>query len=96
VTRVRKAKEGDMSASEYAEKVVLDFMREITDHVFLNIQHNENLMRDYQTQVNENGLRAVNQAIGRKVKDLFDLKDDGICSAPKSWLIKDYTTFGRR
>jgi len=84
-----------MTANEYAEKVVLDFMREITDHVFLNIQYNEKLMRDYQTEVDRNGLLAVNSAIGRKVKDLFDLKDDGICSVPKSWLIKDYTLHGK-
>jgi predicted metalloenzyme YecM len=84
-------KEPGMTVNEYADKVVLDFMRNITDHVFLNIQSNEALMREYQTQVNENGLQTINQAIGRKVKDLFDLEDDGICSAPRSWLIKDFT-----
>jgi hypothetical protein len=85
-----------MTAGEYAEKVVLDFMRNITDHVFLNIQSNEGLMREYQTQVNENGLQAVNAAIGKKVKEIFQLENDVICSAPKSWLIKDFTTFRRR
>src|ERR1035441_5819153 len=77
--------------SEYAEKVVLDFMRNITDHVFLNIQSNEGLMREYQTQVNENSLMEVNTAIGRKVKELFKLENDGVCDKPKSWLIKDFT-----
>jgi transcription termination factor NusB len=85
-----------MTANEYAEKVVRDFMREITDHVFLNIQTNEKLMRDYQTQVNKSGLQTVNQAIGRKVKEIFQLENDVICSAPKSGLIKDYTTFRRK
>ena len=79
-----------MTANEYAEKVVLDFMRKITDHVFLNIQNNERLMRDYQTQVNENGLLTVNQAIGRKVKELFELEDDGRCDTPRSWLIQSF------
>jgi hypothetical protein len=80
-----------MTPNEYAEKIVLDFMRKITDHVFLNIQSNETLMREYQTQVNENSLQAVNQAIGRKVRELFDLENDGECNTPRSWLIKDFT-----
>ncbi len=80
-----------MTANEYADKVVFDFLRHITDHVFLSIQHNEERMREYQTHVNENSLRSVNQAIGKKVKDIFVLENDGVCGAPKSWLIKDYT-----
>lgn len=80
-----------MAANEYAEKVVLDFMRNITDHVFLNIQNNEELMRESQRQVNENSLKAVNTAIGKKVKEIFDLKDDGECNRPKSWLIQGFT-----
>ena len=50
-----------MNANEYADKVVFDFMKHITDHVFLSIQHNEERMREYQTRVNENSLQAVNQ-----------------------------------
>jgi hypothetical protein len=80
-----------MTPNEYAEEVVREFMRNITDHVFLHIQNDEQLMRKYQTRVNENSLLSVNQAIGRKVKEIFDLKDDGQCNAPQSWLIKDFT-----
>jgi len=80
-----------VSANEYAEKVVLEFMRNITDHVFLNIQQNEELMREYQTEVNRYGLQAVNTSIGRKVKDLFNLENDGECSEPESWLIDGFT-----
>jgi len=87
----RDQREPDMTANEYAEKVVRDFMRNITDHVFLNIQSNEGLMRQYQTQVNENSLMEVNAAIGRKVKEVFQLENDGVCDKPKSWLIKDFT-----
>jgi hypothetical protein len=80
-----------MTANEYAEKIVTEFMRNITDHVFLNIQRNEALMREYQTMVNTNSLQSVNQAIGKKVKELFDLDNDDKCATPKSWLIKDFT-----
>jgi len=80
-----------MTANDYAEKIVEDFMKNITDHVFENIQNNEKLMREYQTRVNENSLKSINTAIGKKVKELFNLENDGVCDAPKSWLIKDFT-----
>jgi len=80
-----------MTADEYAEKVVLEFLRNITDHVFLNIQNNEELMREYQRQVNESTLREVNTSIGGKVKKIFQLEDDGVCKKPKSWLIQGFT-----
>lgn len=77
--------------SKYAEKVVKDFLRNITDHVFLWIQHNENLMREYQSVVHETSLIETNTTIGRKVKEIFDLANDGECKSPMSWLIKGYT-----
>ncbi len=80
-----------MNVDEYAEKIVNDFIHNITDHIFLNIQHNENLMREYQTQVNRASLEAVNMAIGRKVKEKLHLENDGQNDHPKSSLIKCYT-----
>jgi hypothetical protein len=29
--------------------------------------------------------------IGKKIKKVLDLDNDGICDSTKSWLIKDYT-----
>lgn len=81
-----------MTLDEYAEKVVLDFMRKITDHVFLNIQNNEELMREYQKRVNENPLQAVNTAIGKKVREIFQLENGPECNKPKSWLIQGFTS----
>ncbi|MDR2478909.1 MAG: hypothetical protein LBD48_06315 [Treponema sp.] len=80
-----------MSAEEYAEEVVRNFVKEITDHVFLAIQHDENLMREYQSNVNRFHLAPVNTAIGKKVRELLNLENDGVNNSPKSWLIKDYT-----
>lgn len=79
------------SLEEYAEEVVKDFMTEITDHIFLHIQGNENLMREYQSHVHLNSLISVNTTIGKKVKEIFDLENDSECLEPKSWLIKSYT-----
>ena len=61
------------TTNDYAEKLVKDFMANITDHVFLNIQNNESLMREYQTMVHEHSLLSVNTAIGKKVKELLFL-----------------------
>jgi methionine synthase II (cobalamin-independent) len=80
-----------VNANDYAEQVVRKFMEDITDHVFLNIQYDESLMREYMTRVNENSLQIINQAIGKKVKEMFDLENIDVCSNPKSFLIKDYT-----
>jgi hypothetical protein len=80
-----------MNANEYAEALVKNFVRDITDYVFLSIQHDDTLMRDYQTNVNRYGLDTVNMAIGKKVKTLLNLDDDGVNDNPKSHLIKVYT-----
>lgn len=79
-----------MTPDAYADKTVGEFMKNITDYVFLNIQHTEELMREYQSQVHENSLASVNQAIGKKVREMFDLENVVESDAPKSWLIKSY------
>jgi hypothetical protein len=79
-----------MTQDEYADKIVRDFMKNITDHVFFNIQHTEELMREYQSQVHENSLALVNQAIGKKVREVFDLKNVIDSDTPRSWLIKSF------
>jgi hypothetical protein len=79
-----------MTANEYADKVVREFLRNITDHIFLYIQNTENLMREYQTTVNKEGLQHVNATIGKRAKEIFDLENDGVCDKPKSWLIDDF------
>jgi len=84
--------EGDrMNVKEYAETLVKNFIRNITDHVFMSIQNDEELMRDYQTNVNRYGLQNLNMAIGMKIKTLLDLDNDGENKNPKSHLIKIYT-----
>jgi hypothetical protein len=80
-----------MNVNEYAESLVTNFIRDITDHVFISIQDDEELMRDYQTNVNRYGLSVVNMAIGEKVKRLLNLDNDGENKNPKSHLIKAYS-----
>jgi hypothetical protein len=80
-----------MPVNQYAEKVVNDFVKDITDHIFCNIQHNELLMREYLDHVNTHGLQTVNMAIGKKVKEQLKLDNDGENDHPKSFLINSYT-----
>jgi len=80
-----------MNQNDYAEALVKGFVKNVTDHLFLSIQHDDALMRKYLTNVNRYGLDAVNMAIGEKVKTLLNLDNDGENKNPKSYLIKSYT-----
>jgi hypothetical protein len=85
-----------MGANEYAGQVVDHFIREITGHVFLSIEQDDEIMRDYMTNVDRYGLHAVNMAIGLKIKERLSLDNDGENTSPKSRLIKSYTYHVRR
>jgi len=80
-----------MTVNEYAEQVVENFIREITDNVFLSIERDDGVMRDYMTNVNRYGLDTVNMAIGLKIKERLSLANNGENDNPKSRLIKSYT-----
>lgn len=80
-----------MSINEYAEQVVNNFITDITDNVFLFIEQNESLRRDYESKVKLYGKNAVNTAIGKKVKKLLALKNTDKNKNPKGSSIKSYT-----
>ena len=80
-----------MSSHEYVEKVVNTFIENITDHVFLAIERDDEAMREYMTNVNRFGLEELNRAIGLKVRERLHLEHDGEDHSPKSRLIKSYT-----
>jgi hypothetical protein len=85
-----------MSANAYANKIVEKFIEDITDHVFLSIERDENLMREYMTNVNRYGLDTVNMAIGKEVAKLLNLENTDENKKPKSQLIKIYTRHKRK
>jgi hypothetical protein len=80
-----------MSVNEYAEQVVDRFIYEITDHLFLSIEQDDDLMREYMTNVNRYGLDNLNMAIGLKIKEKLSLENGEENKKPKSRLIKSYT-----
>jgi len=80
-----------MNVNEYADQVIDNFILEITDNLFLFIERDDIVMREYMTNVDRYGLATVNKAIGQKIKDRLGLENDGENTSPKSRLIKSYT-----
>ena len=82
-----------MSVNAYAEQVVRGFITDITDHLFLSIEHDEAKMRDYMDNVARFGKRELNKTIGKKIEVL--LKLDGVEKKfePKSMLLTEYTRY---
>jgi len=80
-----------MNPNEYAEEIVNEFVREITDNLFLFIEQDEERMRKYMTNANRFELDALNKAIGLKIKEMLDLENTDISRKPKSKLLKTYT-----
>jgi len=95
---VQTKREGEkyMSISEYAQQVVDNFITDITKHVFLFIEQNESLRQEYESKAKLYGQKAVNAAIGKKVKELLDLKNVGKNKTPKGSSIKSYTRHKRK
>ena len=85
-----------MNVNSYADQVVSDFIWEITDHVFLAIERDDTVMREYMDNVNHYGLDAVNKAINLKIKERLALENDGENTSPQSKLIKSYTLYKTR
>ena len=65
-----------MNVNEYTEYVVNDFIKNITDNLFLYIEQNDDIMRDYMTNVNRYGLDTLNMAIGLKIKEKLSLENE--------------------
>ena len=80
-----------MNVNQYADKVVNDFIKNITDYVFLAIEHDDAAMREYMSKVNEFGLTQVNTTIGKKVREILKLENIDESDNPKSRIIQTYT-----
>ncbi|MCK5914965.1 MAG: hypothetical protein KAG92_02405 [Deltaproteobacteria bacterium] len=81
-----------MSTKNIVDAALAKFNEKITDEVFLTIQSDTKLMREYLRAVSEDGLDAVNTSIGKAVKAAYNLDNLGECKDPQSTLIKSYTT----
>ena len=76
---------------DYAEQAVINFVADITGHLFLSIQRDKDLLREYKIMAKKYTDDKINKAIGRKVKELLKLRNAGVNTSPKSRLITKYT-----
>ena len=79
------------TSNDFAKKVTKAFKKEITDQVFLFIQDNPELMKEWRYVVEKESLQQVNLLLGDVVKKEFKLNNGDRCSEPKSILIGSYT-----
>jgi hypothetical protein len=87
---------------DLVQDILSDYARpwptDITDRVFLAIEHDESRRRRYWSIVREldgqakKGQQIVNQYIGKRVKVLTTGVNRGRCYSPRSSLIKSYET----
>lgn len=64
---------------------------DITDRVFLMIQKNPQLYREYQDLIaTGTSKQGLNARLGKKIREYFCLQNVGRCHNPKSRLIKSY------
>lgn len=66
------------------------YPQDITDQVFLAIEHDPNLLRDYH-YLADGDYATTNKMIGRFVEEITGLKVKGRCNEPVSSLIKSYS-----
>jgi hypothetical protein len=69
---------------------------DITDLVFLEIERNRGLLRQYEQYVGTYGLRRTNISIGGMIRKHWDLQNLGRCSSPRSRLIGAYEKHANR
>ena len=79
--------------SLFAEKVINLFSKRITDEVFLMIENDKELLQEYLRLVSDTKLDTVNQTIGKKVKQRYQLTNADRNNKPKSKLIKSHQKF---
>ena len=83
-----------MEIRDLVDKVIARKNKTITDEVFCLIQEDRDFMREYLQLVTEKGYKTVNRHIGKLVKEMYQLTDDGRSSEPpKSTLILSYQEF---
>lgn len=81
----------DLKAEQLGKKVLTRFTRRIVDQVFLFIQDDPELLREYQEVVRESTPNGVNSVLGRMITEAYDLINLNKEKRPKSRLLKKYT-----
>lgn len=79
---------------QFNNKVLEQFAKTITNSVFLMIQNNKSLMKDYLLLVENHSLITVNQNLGKAIKNRFKLSNYSSRElSPTSTLIQTHQKF---
>ena len=78
---------------DFADEVIRQKNKSITDEIFLLIQNDKDLMQKYLQLVEKHHLSPVNTQIGKHVKKAYGLKNAERNKEPLSTLIKGYQEF---
>jgi hypothetical protein len=83
-----------MNPNEIAQEAIRRMNKKITNEIFLIIQNDRDLMKEYLRAVENDGLDPVNQAIGKKVKASYRLVNiDEREDNPSCTLIQSHQKF---
>ncbi|MCC8020302.1 MAG: hypothetical protein LIO85_11110 [Rikenellaceae bacterium] len=86
--------EDKSTIKEFADRVIGLKNKSITDEIFLLIQNDKDLMREYLRLVDKNKLDTVNKLIGKRIKERYGLTNDvGRNECPESTLISSHQEF---
>jgi hypothetical protein len=91
-----------MNIKEFTESVIAIYLEkggtvhpDITLDIFLLIENNESLLKDYQSLAKH--YKEVNPTIGKTIREHFDLRNDKpILVAGQCKLIKNYMRFHKK
>lgn len=78
----------------FKEKVIEQFSSTITDNVFLMIQNDKELMKEYLLLLEKHKLNILNSSLAKEIKKRYNLENKDLKNKnPKSNLIQTFETF---
>ena len=82
-----------MTPREIADEAIKRMNKRITNEIFMIIQNDRELMKEYLRAVEEHGLDTLNQTIGKEVKAAYGLENDDREDNPGCTLIQSHQKF---
>ena len=82
-----------MTPKEIADEAISRMNKRITNEIFMIIQNDRDLMKNYLRAVDSNTLDTVNQTIGKAVKKAYDLTNADREDEPACTLIQSHQKF---
>ncbi|SHJ15397.1 hypothetical protein [Propionispora hippei] len=83
----------EISSAEIAERAISIMNKRITNEIFLIVQNDRTLMKEYLRAVEREGLDTVNQTIGKKVRQKYQLTNSDRENNPTCTLIQSHQKF---